>query len=88
VEKPLSSAKIEIQRTESISGSLRPHLSAALPAITPPTSRMISVIVPSAPASTASIENAFSMSTRMNVMAEKSKPSNIHPMNVPAKARH
>ena len=39
-------AKIENQRTDSISGSLRPHLSASVPAIVPPTSRMTSVTVP------------------------------------------
>ena len=46
VANPLRNANSENHRTDSISGSLRPHLSAAVPAIVPPTSRMISVTVP------------------------------------------
>ena len=51
VEKPLRNANIDNQMIDSINGSLRPHLSAIAPATTPPTRRMTSVTVPSAPAS-------------------------------------
>ena len=51
VEKPLSTVNSENQTIESISGSLRPHRSAAVPAAAPPTRRNINVTVPSAPAS-------------------------------------
>ena len=51
VENPLSTVKSENQMIDSISGSLRPHRSAAVPAAAPPTSRNINVTVPSAPAS-------------------------------------
>ncbi len=51
VENPLRKAKTENQSTDSISGSLRPYLSAIVPATAPPTRRMMSVTVPSAPAS-------------------------------------
>ncbi len=43
VEKPLRDAKSENHSTDIISGSLRPHLSAAVPAMVPPMSRMNSV---------------------------------------------
>ena len=59
VEKPLSAAKIENQRIDSISGSLRPHRSAAVPASAPPTSRIISVTVPRIPARKLSTVNVF-----------------------------
>ena len=59
VEKPLANAKIASHMIDSISGSLRPHLSAIAPETTPPARRMTSVTVPSAPASTASIANVF-----------------------------
>src|SRR5262245_18928299 len=88
VEKPLRNAKIDNHRSDSISGSLRPQRSAIVPATTPPTRRITSVTVPSAPASTASTANVFWMSMRMNVRTVKSKPSNIHPRNVAANARH
>ena len=59
VEKPLRQAKIENHTIETISGSLRPHLSAAVPAATPPISRAKSVTVPSAPASVRSTVKLF-----------------------------
>ncbi len=50
VEKPHSAANTENQMIDSVSGSLRPYLSAIVPAMVPPTSRIISVMVPSRPA--------------------------------------
>ena len=85
---PLRNAKSENQRTESIRGSLRPHLSAAVPAIVPPTSRIMSVTVPSAPASARSIVKLFWMSTTMNARMLKSNESTIQPRNTAQKARH
>ena len=54
VENPLRKANSENQRIDSISGSFRPYRSAIIPAPNPPTSRNISVTLPSAPASAAS----------------------------------
>ena len=50
-ENPLRNANSENHRIDSSIGSLRPHLSAAVPATTPPTSRIRSVTVASRPAS-------------------------------------
>ena len=55
VEKPLRNAKMENHKMESISGPFRPHRSAAVPAVIPPTIRINIVTVPSAPASALSI---------------------------------
>ena len=88
VEKPLNAAKSENQSTETISGPLRPHLSAAVPAIVPPTSRITSVTVPSAPASALSTVKLFWMSRTMNVRMLKSNESTIHPRNTAQNARH
>ena len=51
VENALRKANDEYQRIPSISGSLRPHRSAARPALIPPNTRNINVTVASAPAS-------------------------------------
>ena len=88
VANPLRNAKSENHSTDSISGSLRPHLSAAVPAIVPPTSRIMSVTVPSAPASARSTVKLFWMSMMMNARMLKSKESTIQPRNTAQKARH
>ena len=88
VENPLRNANSENQMIDSISGSLRPHLSAAVPAIVPPTSRIISVTVPSAPASARSTVKLCWMSMTMNARMLKSKESTIQPRNTAQKARH
>ena len=51
VEKPLRTVNNENQTIDSINGRFRPQRSAAVPAAVPPTSRNMSVTVPSAPAS-------------------------------------
>jgi hypothetical protein len=88
VENPLRKAKTENQRTESISGSLRPYLSARVPEATPPTSRIISVTVPSAPASARSTVKLCWMSMRMNVEMVKSNASTTQPRKTAQNARH
>ena len=88
MEKPLRHAKIENHSTDSISGSLRPHLSAIVPATVPPTSRMTSVTVPSAPASARSTVKLCWMSMMMKVRMLKSNESTIHPRNTAQNARH
>src|SRR5579862_2723229 len=88
VEKPLRNAKTENHSTDSISGSLRPYLSATDPEATPPTSRMMSVTVPSAPASARSTVKLFWMSMRMKVEMVKSNASTIHPRKTAQNARH
>ena len=92
VENPLRQAKIENHTIDSISGSLRPYLSASVPAAAPPTSRMISVTVPSAPASARSTVKLFWMSIRMKVMMLKSNavddpPEEHRPEGAPLIAR-
>src|SRR5215510_4253144 len=88
VEKPLKKANSENQRTESISGTLRPHLSASAPARVPPTRRMTNVTVPRRPASARSTEKLFSISMRMKVRMLKSNASTIQPRNTAQNARH
>ena len=88
VENPLRNAKSENHSTDSIRGSLRPHLSAAVPASVPPTSRMISVTVPSAPASARSTVKLCWMSMMMKARMLKSKESTIQPRNTAQNARH
>ncbi len=88
VENPLRKAKTENQSTDSISGSLRPYLSASVPDATPPTSRITSVTVPSAPADARLTPKLFWMSIRMKVEIVKSNASTIHPRNTAQKARH
>jgi hypothetical protein len=88
VEKPLSAAKIENQMIDSVSGSLRPYLSAIVPAMVPPRSRITSVTVPSAPASARSTVKLCWMSMMMNARMLKSNESTIHPRNTAQKARH
>ena len=51
VEKPPRNEKAEYQRIENISGPLRPHRSAAVPAPMPPATRKIRVMVPREPTS-------------------------------------
>jgi hypothetical protein len=67
---------------------LRPHLSAAVPASVPPTSRIISVTVPSAPASARSTVKLFWMSMMMKARMLKSKESTTQPRNTAQNARH
>src|SRR5256885_9806591 len=55
VEKPPRNENSEYHTIENISGYLRPQRSAAVPAPMPPATRKINVIVPSSPASAASI---------------------------------
>src|SRR5262245_13771080 len=88
VEKPLRKANSENQRTESISGTFRPHLSASAPARVPPTRRIINVTVPSRPARARSTEKLFSISMRMKVRMLKSNASTIQPRNTAQNARH
>src|SRR5687767_3847074 len=88
VEKPLSAANSENHSTDTISGPLRPHLSAAVPANVPPASRMNSVTVPSAPASALSTVKLFWMSMTMNVRMLKSNESTTQPRKTAQKARH
>ena len=78
-EKPPRNEKTEYHRIENMSGPLRPHRSAAVPAPMPPATRKISVIVPSAPASALSTVKLRWMSTRRNVRMVKSNPSRTHP---------
>ncbi len=79
VEKPLRNANTEYQRIENISGALRPHRSAAVPAPMPPATRKINVIVPSAPASAALTVKLRWMSTSRNVRIVKSNASSTQP---------
>ena len=88
VEKPLRKAKIENHSTDSISGSLRPQRSAAVPAIVPPTSRIISVTVPSRPASARSTVKLCWMSMMMKARMLKSNESTIQPRKTAQNARH
>ena len=55
VENPHSAANTENHMIDSVSGSLRPYLSAIVPAMVPPRRRMTSVTVPSNPASARSM---------------------------------
>ena len=77
VEKPHRNAKIEYQRIEKISGPLRPHRSAAVPAPMPPATRKIRVIVPRSPRSAELTPKLRRMSTSWNVRMVKSKPSSV-----------
>jgi len=88
VENPLSAANTENQRMDSISGSLRPQRSAAVPASAPPTRRITSVTVPRIPARKLSTVKVFWMSIRTKVMMVKSNPSSTQPRNVAQNARH
>ena len=88
VEKPLSSEKIENQRIDTMSGPFRPHRSAAVPAATPPTRRVIIVTVPRAPASALSTVKLSWMSIRTNMRRVKSNPSRTHPQNAALNAFH
>jgi hypothetical protein len=63
-------------------------LSAAVPAIVPPMSRIISVTVPSAPASALLMSKLCRMSMTMNVRMLKSKESTTHPRKTAQNARH
>jgi hypothetical protein len=74
VENPLNPANSENHKIDSISGRRRPQRSAAVPASAPPTNLMISVTVPSAPASARSTVKLFWMSIRMKVRMVKSNP--------------
>ena len=73
---------------DSVSGSLRPYLSAIVPAIVPPTSRIISVTVPSTPASALSTVKLCWMSMTMKARMLKSKESTIQPSITAQNARH
>ena len=88
VEKPLRKAKIENHNTDSISGSFRPHLSAAVPAMVPPMSRIMSVTVPSNPARARSTVKLCWMSMMMNARMLKSNESTTQPRKTAQNARH
>ena len=87
VENPLKPAKSENQRIDSMSGSRRPHRSAAVRQRAAD-ERITSVTVPSAPASARSTVKLFWMSIRTKVRIVKSNPSSTQPRKVAQKARH
>src|SRR5216684_1982351 len=88
VEKPLRNAKSENHNTDNINGNFRPYLSASVPATEAPESRMMSVTLPSAPASARSTVKLFWMSIRMKASMLKSNASTTQPRNTAQNARH
>ena len=88
MEKPLRNAKSENHNTDNINGNFRPYLSASVPQTAAPESRVISVTLPSAPASARSTVKLFWMSIRMKASMLKSKASTTHPRNTAQNVRH
>jgi hypothetical protein len=76
------------QAIEKMIGGFRPHRSAAVPAPIPPSTRNISVTVPSNPASAALIEKLCWMLTSTNVRIVKSNASSTHAKKVARNAFH
>ena len=81
-EKPLRNANSENQRIDSISGSLRPHRSAITPAPNPPTSRNISVTVPSAPR-----QRRIDRKAGLDVDQDERHDGEVEPVEQPAEER-